>query len=306
MKCRKCGAELTEGVLFCWKCGTKAEMQKRFCHECGTELVPGAKFCVKCGASVVLPDEVEEPNITEELTLSKSEVFDLEEEPEVTEPASDSVLEQQENRPIESFADMEKKDNNKKSILDFLKIGGIAFVVILAIVGLIVTVIGKTKQPERNGFNSSTNELYKMGSYSIEVPSYWQNEDIYYDNIQFYAESEETEVSLILTLVSIEEATDLESSDDLIAQKDEYAKSLEGSIFDKVTGCEVIDTGTVKGVLFEGELDETAGKLYGGKWFMFISDEDETIYNVIFFYESNPKYSYSKDFKKIIYSIKPR
>ena len=44
MKCKKCGAELANGVLFCRECGTKVESEKKFCHECGTELTDGVKF----------------------------------------------------------------------------------------------------------------------------------------------------------------------------------------------------------------------------------------------------------------------
>ena len=38
MKCKKCGAELADGVLFCRECGMKVEPMKKFCHECGAEL----------------------------------------------------------------------------------------------------------------------------------------------------------------------------------------------------------------------------------------------------------------------------
>ena len=52
MKCRKCGAELAEGVLFCRECGAKVEKRKRFCSECGSELPEGVKFCPECGTKV--------------------------------------------------------------------------------------------------------------------------------------------------------------------------------------------------------------------------------------------------------------
>ena len=52
MKCRKCGAELAEGVLFCRECGAKVEKRQRFCSECGSELPEGVKFCPECGTKV--------------------------------------------------------------------------------------------------------------------------------------------------------------------------------------------------------------------------------------------------------------
>ena len=52
MKCRRCGAELAEGVLFCRECGAKVEKRKRFCSECGSELPEGVKFCPECGTKV--------------------------------------------------------------------------------------------------------------------------------------------------------------------------------------------------------------------------------------------------------------
>lgn len=52
MKCRNCGAELTEGALFCRECGSKNEPQKRFCRECGKEVSLNAHFCSYCGADL--------------------------------------------------------------------------------------------------------------------------------------------------------------------------------------------------------------------------------------------------------------
>lgn len=73
MKCKKCGAELANGVLFCRECGTKVESEKKFCHECGTELTDGVKFCPNCGAKV----DVEEV-IDADVPKSKETITDLE------------------------------------------------------------------------------------------------------------------------------------------------------------------------------------------------------------------------------------
>ena len=61
----ECGAELYEGVRFCYQCGKKVEMIEKVeketksieekampnnvCPQCGAQISPGAKFCSGCG-----------------------------------------------------------------------------------------------------------------------------------------------------------------------------------------------------------------------------------------------------------------
>ena len=90
MKCPNCGAELSDGVLFCKECGCKIQggMQKSFCRECGHELEPDSKFCSFCGTKVLtqndpkaVPDDekswyVDEKNIvTVEPSNQKAQTF---------------------------------------------------------------------------------------------------------------------------------------------------------------------------------------------------------------------------------------
>lgn len=50
MKCKKCGAELEEGVLYCRECGTKVTNGEiRICTECGSTVAGDAIFCPECG-----------------------------------------------------------------------------------------------------------------------------------------------------------------------------------------------------------------------------------------------------------------
>lgn len=62
MKCRYCGADLDDGVLFCGECGAMVNPQKRFCRECGKEVPSNACFCSYCGADLTAtptPEELE-------------------------------------------------------------------------------------------------------------------------------------------------------------------------------------------------------------------------------------------------------
>lgn len=50
MKCKKCGAELEDGVLFCRECGNKVvDNEVRICTECGAAVAGDAIFCPECG-----------------------------------------------------------------------------------------------------------------------------------------------------------------------------------------------------------------------------------------------------------------
>ena len=62
MKCRNCGADLDDGVLFCGECGAMVNPQKKFCRECGKEVPSNARFCSYCGADLTTtptPEELE-------------------------------------------------------------------------------------------------------------------------------------------------------------------------------------------------------------------------------------------------------
>ena len=74
MKCKSCGAELMEGIIFCPECGERndveeAQKQKeesnvpqKYCPQCGAVNIQDAGFCVNCGFS-----------FTEDMTPQKKE-----------------------------------------------------------------------------------------------------------------------------------------------------------------------------------------------------------------------------------------
>lgn len=49
IKCKSCGAALTEMNTFCPNCGTKQESEITKCESCGAELTEANKFCPNCG-----------------------------------------------------------------------------------------------------------------------------------------------------------------------------------------------------------------------------------------------------------------
>ena len=62
MKCKQCGFELENHVLFCKNCGAKVERQFRYCRECGSELSSNINFCPNCGAKVQYRTSEEKEN----------------------------------------------------------------------------------------------------------------------------------------------------------------------------------------------------------------------------------------------------
>ena len=62
--CPNCGAELKDGMKFCYNCGIKLfeeleepenepeEITNRICPNCGSELIDGAMFCGECGTKI--------------------------------------------------------------------------------------------------------------------------------------------------------------------------------------------------------------------------------------------------------------
>ena len=49
MTCSNCGAEVADGMKFCFDCGTPVPQVKK-CVSCGAELSLKMKFCPECGA----------------------------------------------------------------------------------------------------------------------------------------------------------------------------------------------------------------------------------------------------------------
>jgi beta-lactam-binding protein with PASTA domain len=84
MKCKQCGADLEDGVLFCRECGQKVEKQIAFCRECGAKVAEGSKFCSNCGEKVTVDTDIqytlnEEDNeaYEEELEEEQEESFEV-------------------------------------------------------------------------------------------------------------------------------------------------------------------------------------------------------------------------------------
>ena len=52
--CKKCGADIADGMKFCIKCGTPVSPETdkaKFCMHCGAAIPAGAKFCIRCGST---------------------------------------------------------------------------------------------------------------------------------------------------------------------------------------------------------------------------------------------------------------
>lgn len=171
---------------------------------------------------------------------------------------------------------------------------------------VVVSVEDTDSQPERNGFDSASNDVYELAQYRIEIPSYWDSatENRIDGGIQRYAE---TGGKVVMLQITAGEDSDVDypvTFDGLITDNDNMIASLEKTVFNQVTGYEVIDTGVVKGILYKGTVEESGVTGYG-KWFIFPSEADRNWCNIVLVQSNNTDYSYTEDFLKIINSIRP-
>lgn len=161
---------------------------------------------------------------------------------------------------------------------------------------------------EKDGFDTSTNESYAFAAYEIEIPVYWDSatENSIDGGIQRYAETGGKVAMLQITAREDSDPSYPVTFEGLMADNDNMIASIEKSAFDKVTDYEIIDTGIIKGILYKGIIkDENSGVSGYGEWFAFPSETDRNWCNIILVQSNNTDYSYTEDFLKIIYSIRP-
>lgn len=164
----------------------------------------------------------------------------------------------------------------------------------------------KDTRSEKNGFDSKTNEKYQLAGYTVEIPKYWKSENKIDGGFQRYAEKGG---KVAMLQVSTQKETDDNYSvtyDGLMADNDNMIAMIESTAFTKVTNYEVIDTGSVKGILYKGNIDNMSDGLSGyGEWFAFASEGDRNWCTIVMCQSDNTEFVYTDDFMKIIKSIKP-
>ena len=163
-------------------------------------------------------------------------------------------------------------------------------------------------RPQKEGFDAATNDIYYFSQYSVEIPSYWTNEQKIQEGIQRYAETG-SKIAMLQIQAGYDEDEDYPVTfDGLMSDVENLKKIVESSVFSEVTNYEVIDTGYVKGVLFTGRSKNFQGKGLdiSGKWFSYASEEDRYWCNFICAQSDNTEYLYDDDFMKIINSIRPK
>lgn len=161
-------------------------------------------------------------------------------------------------------------------------------------------------QTQKNGFDSTSNKVYTLAGYTVEIPKYWKSEKKIDGGFQRYAE---TNGKVAMLQVSAQAETDDNypvTFDGLMDDNDNMIAAIESTAFEKVANYEVVDTGIVKGILYKGTIVDKDNGLTGyAEWFTFASEKDRTWCTLIFSQTNNTKYSYTDDFMKIIKSIKP-
>lgn len=157
----------------------------------------------------------------------------------------------------------------------------------------------------KNDFDSTTNEIYTLARYTIEIPKYWHFENRIDGGFQRYAE---TDGKVAMLQVAAQPETDNSypvTFEGLTDDNDNMIEMLESTTFENVTDYEVIDTGVVKGIMYKGMIvDKDSGLTGYGEWFVFASEEDRTWCTLSLCQSDNTEYTYTDDFMKIIKSIK--
>ena len=167
------------------------------------------------------------------------------------------------------------------------------------------TTADDVSQPQKNGFDSSTNEIYTLAGYTVEIPKYWKSERKNDFGFQRYAE---TGGKVAMLQVSAQAETDDSypvSFDGLMSDNDNMIAMIESTCF-KDVDYEVVDTGVIKGILYKGTITDKESGLSGhGEWFAFASEKDRSWCALILAQTDNTEYTYTDDFMKMIKSIKP-
>ena len=159
---------------------------------------------------------------------------------------------------------------------------------------------------EKNGFDSASNEVYELAGYIVEIPTYWQSENLIDGGILRYSETG-GKVAMLQVTASEESDDDYPVTfDALMDDNGNMIEAIESTAFSEVTSYEVVDTGVIKGILYKGTIEDQSSGLAGyGEWFTFPSEIDRNWCTLVLCQIENTEYSYIDDFMKIIQSIKP-
>ena len=159
---------------------------------------------------------------------------------------------------------------------------------------------------EKNGFDSASNEVYELAGYIVEIPTYWQSENLIDGGILRYSETG-GKVAMLQVTASEESDDDYPVTfDALMDDNENMIEAIESTAFSEVTSYEVVDTGVIKGILYKGTIEDQSSGLAGyGEWFTFPSEIDRNWCTLVLSQTENTEYSYIDDFMKIIQSIKP-
>lgn len=167
--------------------------------------------------------------------------------------------------------------------------------------------IKQNERSEKDGFDSTTNEIYDLAGYTVEIPQYWKDEKKIFHGIQRYAEKDGRVAMIQVTVQAENDDSYPVTFNGLMDDNDNMISMLENTVFTDVTSYEVIDTGIIKGILYKGTLVEKESGVTGyGEWFTFASEEDRNWCALIMCQTDNTDYLYTDDFMKMIQSIKPK
>ena len=150
MFCKRCGAELSDGVKFCGKCGYRVEepLEKKVCQYCGSSFT-NAEICPGCGASISLQDHTNPQNVNTPPIIQDTTSLQ-------TSPPNNVNVVNTANERAQSVSATAVSNTGKRSIVTVIIVCAIALTALSTLVAVVKRAIGINDSSYLSGRNTVT------------------------------------------------------------------------------------------------------------------------------------------------------